>query len=127
MNYYTDVLKKYAVFEGRAARKEFWMFVLCNLIVSIAVSIIGSIIDFKMLVNLYSLAVFLPNLAVAARRLHDTGRSAWWLLLCFVPIIGWIALIVFYVLDGQAGDNEYGPNPKGVNIGTPMTPPTPAV
>jgi uncharacterized membrane protein YhaH (DUF805 family) len=63
---------------------------------------------------LYALAFLLPSIAVAVRRLHDTGRAGWWVLLGFIPIIGWIALIYFYVLDSQPGDNRYGPNPKGV-------------
>lgn len=95
MKYYTDVLKKYAVFDGRATRKEYWMFALINMLISIAISIVAGIIKFEALKTLYGLAVFLPGLAVTARRLHDTNRSAWWMLLFFVPIVGWVVLIVF--------------------------------
>ena len=112
MNYYTDVLKKYAVFSGRARRKEYWMFTLINIIISIAISIVGSIVGIKQLDGLYSLILFIPSLAVTARRLHDTDRSAWWMLLFFIPIFGWIPLIMFLAKDSQPGSNKYGSNPK---------------
>lgn len=94
MNYYTDVLKKYAVFDGRATRKEYWMFVLINFIISIAVGIIAGIVDFKALTSLYNLVLLLPSIAVGVRRLHDINHSGWWMLLCLFPIIGWIWLII---------------------------------
>jgi uncharacterized membrane protein YhaH (DUF805 family) len=113
MDYYTNVLKKYAEFDGRAARKEYWMFVLVNSIISIIISILGNLIDFKLLSSVYALAVLLPSIAVLVRRLHDTNRSGWWILLMLVPFIGAIVLLVFAVFDSQPGDNQYGPNPKG--------------
>lgn len=114
MNWYLDVLKKYAVFEGRARRKELWMFVLFNAIVLIALSLVEAIVGGPgILSGLYSLAVLIPSLAVGARRLHDTGRSGWWQLIALVPFIGTIVLIVFFVADSQPGTNQYGPNPKG--------------
>ncbi len=119
--YYIDVLKnKYMDFDGRASRKDYWMFVLFNLIASIVVGIVGSVVGLNLpnhnnvLSSLYGLAVLLPSLAIAVRRLHDTGRSAWNLLWSLLPIIGWIVLFVFYVMDSQPGANQYGPNPKGV-------------
>jgi uncharacterized membrane protein YhaH (DUF805 family) len=122
MNYYFDVLKKYAVFGGRATRKEYWMFVLWNVIVSIVLSIIVGMIGSatnnpgfaSIVMGLYALALILPSLAVAARRLHDTGRSGWWLLIGLIPIIGAIILLVFMVMDSKP-DNKYGPNPKGMS------------
>lgn len=117
MNWYVSVLKKYVEFSGRASRTEFWMFALINFVIGIVLGIIDGVIGTKgayglgALGGLYNLAVLLPSLAVAARRLHDTGRSAWWLLLLFVPIIGWVVLLVFYILESQTGDNEYGPSP----------------
>jgi len=121
MNYYTEVLKKYAVFSGRARRKECWMFALWNAIIvivaSVVLGIIGSIIQYPgivYLVYLYDLAVLIPAFAVGARRLHDTNRSGWWLLIGLVPLVGAIVLLVFMIMDGQPGDNKYGPNPKGV-------------
>ncbi len=111
-------MQKYAVFEGRARRSEYWYFTLFNLLISIFLGIIdGFLFDsqgFGLLRGVYSLAVFIPGLAVSVRRLHDTNRSGWWLLLGLVPIVGWIALIVFMVQDSQTGENEYGQNPKGL-------------
>jgi uncharacterized membrane protein YhaH (DUF805 family) len=106
MNWYFEVLRKYAVFKGRARRKEYWMFVLFNIIIGLILGFIG------ILGTLYMLAVLLPSLAVGVRRLHDAGRSGWWLLIGLVPIIGGIVLLVFFVQDSQPGENEYGPNPK---------------
>lgn len=123
MNYYIDVLKKYAVFSGRATRKEFWMFVLFNFIVSILVGIISSIIapiigmNTLILSFLYALAIIIPSIAVGVRRLHDTNHSGWWMFISFIPVIGTIILLVFFVIDSQAGENRYGPNPKGVIVG----------
>ena len=117
MNWYLSVLKKYVEFGGRASRTEFWMFALFNFIISIVLGVVDSVIGTKtphgvgILGAIYGLAVLLPYLGVAARRLHDTGRSGWWLLLLFIPIIGWVVLLVFYVLESQPGDNEYGPSP----------------
>lgn len=114
MNWYLKVLQNYAVFSGRARRKEYWYFVLFNLIVTMILAIIDGLIHtsfsqqygIDLLPTLYSLAVLIPSLAVSARRLHDTGRSAWWLLLMFIPIIGAIILLVFTVLDsGQTPMN----------------------
>jgi uncharacterized membrane protein YhaH (DUF805 family) len=110
--WYLEVLKKYAVFSGRARRKEYWMFVLFNVIVSIVLFAIGRAIGAEFLQGLYSLAVLLPGLGVAVRRLHDTDRSGWWLLIALVPLVGAIVLLVFTVSDSQPGDNQYGPNPK---------------
>lgn len=117
MNWYTSVLKKYAVFDGRASRTEFWMFVLFNIIAAVIVAIVDHILGTRtssgvgILGSIYSLAVLLPTIGVSIRRLHDTGRSGFWLLLAFVPFIGAVVLIVFYILESQPGDNEYGPYP----------------
>ena len=119
MSWYLDVLKKYAVFVGRARRKEYWMFVLFNLIIAMVLGFVDGMLGFGganapigPLGGLYSLAVFLPSLAVSVRRLHDTGRSGWWLLVVFFPILGALVLLFFFVQDSQAGTNAYGPNPK---------------
>jgi uncharacterized membrane protein YhaH (DUF805 family) len=118
MQWYTDVIKKYVVFSGRARRKEFWMFVLFNVIISIILGFIDRLIgtDYGrgngVLGTIYSLAVLLPSLGVTWRRLHDTNRSGWWILIGLIPIIGWIVLLVFYIQEGNAGDNQYGPDPK---------------
>ncbi|MEW2165289.1 DUF805 domain-containing protein [Streptomyces sp. NPDC007084] len=112
MNWYVDVLKKYAVFNGRARRQEYWMFFLINLAVVIVLAIIGKIIGTSVLTLVYELAVLLPGLGVAVRRLHDTDRSGWWILIGLVPLVGWIILIVFLATEGKPQPNEYGPNPK---------------
>lgn len=118
MNWYLEVLQKYAVFEGRARRSEYWYFVLFNLLISIFLGIIDYLLfgshGFGLLRGVYSLAVLVPGLAVSVRRLHDTNRSGWWLLLAFVPIIGAIVLLVFMVQDSQSAENQYGQNPKGL-------------
>ncbi len=108
MSWYLEVLKKYAVFTGRARRKECWMFVL----VSFIICFVLSILKLNAISSLYSLAVLVPSIAVAIRRLHDTGRSGWWFLISFIPLVGTIILIVFLAQDSQAGENQYGPNPK---------------
>src|SRR6185503_4314657 len=113
MNWYLDVLKKYAVFSGRARRKEYWMFFLFNVIIAVVLGILEGMVGSPGIVGVvYSLAVLLPGIGVTVRRLHDTGRTGWWILIAFIPLIGAIVLLVFMVLDSQAGDNEYGPNPK---------------
>jgi uncharacterized membrane protein YhaH (DUF805 family) len=121
MNWYLSVLKKYAVFTGRASRSEFWWYVLFNLIITVVLSTIdrmtGTMSDsgYGLLSGLYALAVVLPTIGVAIRRLHDTSRTGWWLLIGLIPIVGFIVLIVFYCIDSDPGDNQYGPNPKGAS------------
>lgn len=107
MDWYLKALKQYAVFTGRARRQEFWWFVLINLII---VVVLGWVWEF--LSSLYSLAVLLPAIGVGIRRLHDTGKTGWWLLLHFIPVVGTIILIIFMAQDSEEGSNEYGPNPK---------------
>jgi uncharacterized membrane protein YhaH (DUF805 family) len=114
MNWYLEVLKKYAVVSGRARRSEYWYFVLFNLIILIILTIIDYAINSAILSTIYNLAVLIPSIAVGVRRLHDTNRTGWWLLIGLIPIIGWIVLIIFMVQDSQKGENQYGPNPKGV-------------
>ena len=110
-------LSKYADFSGRARRSEYWWFVLFNVLVSIVASILDSIVGTKsggtgLFGVIAALALLLPGLAVGARRLHDTGRTGWWLLIGLIPCIGFIVLIVFFVQDSHP-DNQYGASPKG--------------
>lgn len=119
MNWYLEVLKKYAVFSGRARRKEYWYFFLFNIIISIVLAAIdGATGSFSaeagmgLLGGIYTLAVLIPGIAVSVRRLHDTERSGWWLLIGLVPLIGAIVLLVFMVQDSKPGQNQYGANPK---------------
>ncbi len=119
MKYFLYCLQHYADFNGRARRSEYWYFVLFNLIISFVIGftfgVIAGILDMPALANLaylWSLAVFIPGLAVSARRLHDIGRSGWWLLLSLIPLVGAIILIIWYCKDSQPGANQYGSNPK---------------
>ena len=120
MEWYTKVLKNYAGFSGRARRTEYWMFTLFNIIIGGVLYAVyaatGSSI-FMILYVLYFVAVFVPSLAVGVRRLHDTNRTGWWLLLGFVPFIGGIVLIVFCALEGDRGANQYGADPKALEAG----------
>jgi len=121
MEWYLLVLKRYAEFSGRSRRKEYWMFTLYNTVIYLVLYIAGLVtlmrsslsMVFFGLVFLYALAVLVPSLAAAVRRLHDTGKSGWFILIGFIPVAG-IALIVLLCLDSTPGDNQYGPNPKGV-------------
>jgi uncharacterized membrane protein YhaH (DUF805 family) len=120
MEWYFEVLRKYAVFSGRARRKEYWMFALFNIIVLVLIGIVVGFVSqvgASALGTIYALLVFVPGLAVSVRRLHDTGRSGWWLLISLIPLLGWIVLLIFVVLDSQPGENQYGPNPKGAVAG----------
>ena len=118
MNWYLQALKKYAVFEGRATRQEYWMYVLFNAIAAVVFVIVDTVLGtsssgmpFGMLTAVYLVGTILPSLAVLVRRLHDTNRSGWWVLLSAVPF-GGIVLLVFAIQDSDAGPNQYGPNPK---------------
>lgn len=113
MEWYLAVWKKFAEMNGRARRKEYWMFALFNVIIYIAIALIASQIHFfAIFYVLYLLASLVPSFTVTVRRLHDSGHSAWWLLFALVPFIGGIVLFIFMLLDSEAGDNQYGPNPK---------------
>ena len=114
-----SVFSQYVGFSGRARRSEFWYWTLFQIILGVIASILDrAVFDrnngaFSVVVGL---ALLLPSLAVAVRRLHDSGRTGWWLLIGLIPVIGTIVLIIFYVQDSQ-GDNKYGPSPKGVSAG----------
>jgi uncharacterized membrane protein YhaH (DUF805 family) len=119
MYWYLEVLKKYTVFGGRARRKEYWYYTLFNFLIVVGLTVMDMMFGlynrtsgFGLLSGLYSLAVLLPGLAVSVRRLHDIGKSGWWIFIALVPCVGWIILLVFLATDSVPGDNEYGPNPK---------------
>ncbi|MBF0709152.1 MULTISPECIES: DUF805 domain-containing protein [Bacillales] len=115
MNWYLKVLKNYVNFQGRARRKEYWMFTLFNVIFSIVLTIVESLADISpFLTSIYSLFIILPSLAVTVRRLHDTGRSGWWVLIGLIPLIGSIVILVFTCLDSDVEENRFGINPKVV-------------
>ncbi|WP_010177781.1 DUF805 domain-containing protein [Aquimarina agarilytica] len=110
MNWYLKVLKQYADFNGRARRKEYWMFILINTIISYLILGIATAIDpsFVVLSSIYSLAVLVPTIAVAVRRAHDVGVSGWFMLIPFYNLY-------LAVKNGDVGPNEYGPDPKNPN------------
>ena len=120
MNWYLTVLKKYAVFSGRARRKEYWMFVLFNMIFGIVAFGLDYMLGTAMggegtpgiFTILYYLAIFIPSLAVMVRRLHDIGKSGWWFFITLVPLVGSIWYFILLVTDSAPGENEFGPNPK---------------
>jgi uncharacterized membrane protein YhaH (DUF805 family) len=119
MDWYLMVVKRFADFSGRSQRAEYWYFVLFNFIISFVLGFVdglaGTIISetgLGILGILYGLFILIPSISVGVRRLHDTGRSGWWLLIGLIPIIGAIVLIIFFVQDSQPDENTYGPNPK---------------
>ena len=115
MEWYLKVLRQYADFDGRARRTEYWMFTLINQLISLSLSALQYLLDvslFGIISSIYSIAVLIPTIAVAIRRLHDIGKSGWFLLLAVIPIIGAIWLLVLFVTDGNPHENEYGPDTK---------------
>lgn len=118
MDWYFKVLRNYIGFRGRARRKEYWMFILVNLVLTGVLSILDKMLGLKiaadegMLTTIYGLLIMLPSWAVQFRRLHDTDRSAWWLLLVLIPIIGWIVILIFNCQNGTPGENRFGSDPK---------------
>ncbi len=118
MDWYLNALRNYLGFSGRARRKEYWMFTLVNIILAAVLAVLDHILKLHMkgdqgvLSLLYSLFIFIPYWAVQFRRLHDTDRSAWWLLLLLIPLIGWLVLLLFYCQEGTRGANRYGNDPK---------------
>ena len=123
MHWYLDVLRNYATFSGRAQRAEYWTFTLINTFIYVALFILDVVAGtagedaaagLGVISMLYCLAVFLPCLALLIRRLHDTNKSGWWFWLSLIPFVGGLILLIFMVTDSTPGDNDYGPNPKGV-------------
>ena len=107
------VLENYANFQGRARRAEFWWFTLVNIIAAVVLSILIQVSGiFWVLYAIYVIGLIVPSIAVAVRRLHDTDKSAWYLLIYLIPFVGWIVMIVFYATDSTRGTNQYGVSPK---------------
>jgi len=107
MDYFIGALKKYADFNGRARRKEYWMFVLIYMVINVILAVLGM----DIIAMIVGLALLVPSISIGTRRLHDTGRSGWWQLIYFVPLIGLIVMIVFLSQDSH-DENDYGGNPK---------------
>jgi uncharacterized membrane protein YhaH (DUF805 family) len=123
MNWYLLVLQKYADFNGRARRKEYWMYFLFYIIFCIPAILLDNLlglafdgIGYGFIYLIYALAMLIPSLAVTVRRLHDTGKSGWMVLISLIPIIGSIWLLVLMLIDGDPGSNEYGPSPKQMAV-----------
>lgn len=114
MNYYLTCWKKYADFNGRARRSEYWMFVLFNFLVYAVIFLLNQFVSTYAFIGLpvYALATFIPSLAVAVRRLHDQGKGGGWIFISFVPFIGGIWFLVLMFIEGQQGSNSFGPDPK---------------
>jgi uncharacterized membrane protein YhaH (DUF805 family) len=120
MSWYLKCLRQYADVSGRARRKEFWMFVLFNLLIVVALRIVDHATGLTygrhggqgFLHSFYTLVVFIPGVAVAVRRMHDIGKSGWHLLVAFIPLVGAFVLLYWYAKDGDPGANAYGANPK---------------
>ena len=115
----------YVKFDGRASRSEFWWWVLFAILVSIAANIIDAVIGVMLFSWLVSLGLFLPGLSMSIRRLHDTNRSGWWVLIGLIPLIGLIVLLIFYLETGTPGPNEHGPPPVGTPTAAAVPPPPP--
>lgn len=107
MDYFIKVLKNYAVFTGRARRSEYWYFVLFYMIIAVAVAFVSNLINFPLLSTIVSLAFLVPSIAVGIRRMHDVGKSGWYIL---IPIYN----LVLAVTEGEKGDNQYGSDPKAL-------------
>ncbi|KFG02549.1 membrane protein [Streptomyces scabiei] len=112
MNWFVEVLKKYVVFSGRARRQEYWMFTLIASLIYLGLVVLGLVMDTEVPELVFVAAIFLPSLAVSVRRLHDIGRSGWWVLIGIVPCVGTIVTIIFMATEGQRDANQYGPDPK---------------
>jgi uncharacterized membrane protein YhaH (DUF805 family) len=119
----TRVLSQYATFTGRARRSEFWYWAVVVVALTVVAAILDELIGFRLLQFVVALVTIVPNLAVGSRRLHDTGRSRWLLVLGLVPVVGWIILLLWFLEESHA-DNQYGPDPKGAGAGSgPGAPP----
>ncbi|MGM9926617.1 MAG: DUF805 domain-containing protein [Bacillus sp. (in: firmicutes)] len=122
MKWYLKVLKNYVEFSGRARRKEYWMFALINAIILLCINLtenfVGVTSSIVIISLVYNTAVLIPSIAVTVRRLHDAGFSGWVALIILIPVLGWIAIIIFMLLDSAEGSNKYGPNPKTTQSST---------
>ncbi|WP_411065185.1 DUF805 domain-containing protein [Vibrio rotiferianus] len=118
-DWYYKVILNYTNFNGRARRQEYWYFTLVNVLVNLVMGIIDRVIGSVMQMDnfgffgvIYALFIMIPSIAVTVRRLHDSGRTGWWALIAFVPVIGILVLLYFLIQDSEEGSNQYGVNPK---------------
>jgi len=118
MNYYSICLSKFADFSGRARRREYWTFALVNCLIALLLLILGLAFGedspaSNIMVTIFYLIMLVPNLSVSVRRLHDIGKSGWWLFIGLIPLVGSLLLLVWSLMDSEEGENQYGENPKG--------------
>lgn len=117
MNWYIKVIVQFFDFSSRARRREFWTFNLISLAISMTLRIMDVVFNtfyFSIFATIYGMLVFIPSLAVSLRRLHDVGKSAWYIFLVLIPLIGWIWLLILFSMDGEEKHNQWGKNPKGL-------------
>ena len=117
MNYYSICLSKFADFSGRARRREYWTFVLVNCLIAMLLLILGLAFGedspaSNIMVTIFYLIMLVPNLSVSVRRLHDIGKSGWYMFLSLIPLIGGLILLIWSLMDSEPGENQYGKNPK---------------
>ena len=124
IEHFITCLQKYFVFKGRSSREEYWYFILCTVVIGISMMLLSEALGWKIihsytfggptypLVELSRLAFFFPSIAAGTRRLHDINRTGWWMFLFFLPIVGWIALIVMHASSSDNNDNQFGPKPN---------------
>lgn len=112
MNYFMNCLRNYVNFKDRTSRKEFWMFFLFYFIGSCIASVIDSLIGINIISLVYGLALLLPLLGASARRMHDIGKSGWMVLVCLIPIVGFIWFIILAIKEGEPQENKWGPCPQ---------------
>lgn len=123
MEWMTLPLKRYADFQGRSRRKEYWMFILLIVVVAVVLSIVEGILGLSGMVGgvygpittLFLLAIIIPSLAVQVRRFHDQDKSGWFVLIGLIPLIGGLIVLVFMCLEGTPGPNRFGDDPKGAS------------
>ncbi len=122
MSWWLSAMKKYVDFSGRARRKEYWMFILFNLIFAFVTIVLDGLLGINdsqgigVFYSLFSLVILLPTLSVTVRRLHDVGKSGWWIFISVIPFIGGLWLLILTLTDGQPGANRFGENPKLVLV-----------
>ncbi len=116
MTWYILALKKYAIFNGRSRRMEYWAFNLVNLLILSVLGAVDYMTGTLRLSPIFALAVLIPTLSVTVRRLHDTNRSGGWLLILLVPILGELLFLIYMLLEGKRARNQYGPDPKGIGV-----------
>ena len=117
MNSYINGLRNYATFTGRTSRNDYWLFMLIYIVFAMAAAIIDEATGYPgVFAGIVLLVHLLPGFAIVARRLHDIDHSAWWMLIMFIPLVGFVVMLAFLCTDSTAGTNRFGPNPKATGV-----------